>query len=87
MRPDGLLLVTTPNRLTFSPGLEKPVNLREGLPDLFFWGLLCFQFLLLAVRPEDEEIESPSGLLAHNLSVPRHIGIGFQFHGRSWSIR
>ena len=25
-RPDGLLLVTTPNRLTFSPGLETPVN-------------------------------------------------------------
>jgi SAM-dependent methyltransferase len=26
LRPDGTLLVTTPNRLTFSPGLEKPVN-------------------------------------------------------------
>jgi SAM-dependent methyltransferase len=26
LRPDGLLLVTTPNRLTFSPGLDKPVN-------------------------------------------------------------
>jgi SAM-dependent methyltransferase len=26
LRPGGLLLVTTPNRLTFSPGLESPVN-------------------------------------------------------------
>jgi SAM-dependent methyltransferase len=26
LRPGGRLLVTTPNRLTFSPGLEKPVN-------------------------------------------------------------
>jgi SAM-dependent methyltransferase len=26
LRPGGLLLVTTPNRLTFSPGLDKPVN-------------------------------------------------------------
>ena len=26
LRPGGLLLVTTPNRLTFSPGLETPVN-------------------------------------------------------------
>lgn len=26
LRPDGLLLVTTPNRLTFSPGLAEPVN-------------------------------------------------------------
>ena len=27
LRPGGLLLVTTPNRLTFSPGRETPVNL------------------------------------------------------------
>jgi SAM-dependent methyltransferase len=27
LRPGGLLLVTTPNRLTFSPGRDKPVNL------------------------------------------------------------
>jgi SAM-dependent methyltransferase len=26
LRPGGLLLVTTPNRLTFSPGLDTPVN-------------------------------------------------------------
>jgi SAM-dependent methyltransferase len=26
LRPGGLLIVTTPNRLTFSPGLDKPVN-------------------------------------------------------------
>lgn len=26
LRPGGLLLVTTPNRLTFSPGLDEPVN-------------------------------------------------------------
>ncbi len=26
LRPGGLLLVTTPNRLTFSPGLNEPVN-------------------------------------------------------------
>jgi SAM-dependent methyltransferase len=26
LRPGGLLLVTTPNRLTFSPGLENPIN-------------------------------------------------------------
>jgi SAM-dependent methyltransferase len=26
LRPGGLLLVTTPNRLTFSPGLDQPVN-------------------------------------------------------------
>ena len=26
LRPDGLLLVTTPNRLTFSPGLDVPLN-------------------------------------------------------------
>jgi SAM-dependent methyltransferase len=26
LRPGGLLLVTTPNRLTFSPGLESPIN-------------------------------------------------------------
>lgn len=26
LRPGGLLLVTTPNRLTFSPGLETPMN-------------------------------------------------------------
>jgi SAM-dependent methyltransferase len=26
LRPGGRLLVTTPNRLTFSPGLDKPVN-------------------------------------------------------------
>lgn len=26
LRPGGLLFVTTPNRLTFSPGLDKPVN-------------------------------------------------------------
>lgn len=26
LRPDGRLLVTTPNRLTFSPGRETPVN-------------------------------------------------------------
>jgi hypothetical protein len=26
LRRDGLLLVTTPNRLTFSPGLDAPVN-------------------------------------------------------------
>lgn len=26
LRPGGFLLVTTPNRLTFSPGLETPVN-------------------------------------------------------------
>jgi SAM-dependent methyltransferase len=26
LRPGGLLLVTTPNRLTFSPGLEIPLN-------------------------------------------------------------
>lgn len=26
LRPGGLLLVTTPNRLTFSPGLDAPVN-------------------------------------------------------------
>jgi SAM-dependent methyltransferase len=26
LRPGGLLLVTTPNRLTFSPGLDKPLN-------------------------------------------------------------
>ena len=26
LRPDGLLLVTTPNRLTFSPGRDEPVN-------------------------------------------------------------
>lgn len=26
LHPDGLLLVTTPNRLTFSPGLNEPVN-------------------------------------------------------------
>jgi SAM-dependent methyltransferase len=26
LRPGGTLLVTTPNRLTFSPGLEAPVN-------------------------------------------------------------
>jgi SAM-dependent methyltransferase len=26
LRPDGRLLVTTPNRLTFSPGLDEPVN-------------------------------------------------------------
>ena len=26
LRPDGLLLVTTPNRLTFSPGRETPLN-------------------------------------------------------------
>jgi 2-polyprenyl-3-methyl-5-hydroxy-6-metoxy-1,4-benzoquinol methylase len=27
LRPGGLLLVTTPNRLTFSPGLDEPANL------------------------------------------------------------
>jgi SAM-dependent methyltransferase len=27
LRPGGTLLVTTPNRLTFSPGLDKPANL------------------------------------------------------------
>jgi SAM-dependent methyltransferase len=26
LRPGGLLMLTTPNRLTFSPGLDKPVN-------------------------------------------------------------
>jgi SAM-dependent methyltransferase len=26
LRPGGTLLVTTPNRLTFSPGLDEPVN-------------------------------------------------------------
>jgi SAM-dependent methyltransferase len=26
LRPGGLLIVTSPNRLTFSPGLEEPVN-------------------------------------------------------------
>jgi SAM-dependent methyltransferase len=26
LRPGGLLLVTTPNRLTFSPGLDEPLN-------------------------------------------------------------
>ena len=26
LRPGGLLIVTTPNRLTFSPGLDTPVN-------------------------------------------------------------
>lgn len=26
LRPGGLLFLTTPNRLTFSPGLDKPVN-------------------------------------------------------------
>jgi SAM-dependent methyltransferase len=26
LRPGGLFLVTTPNRLTFSPGLDAPVN-------------------------------------------------------------
>jgi SAM-dependent methyltransferase len=26
LRPGGLLLLTTPNRLTFSPGLDRPVN-------------------------------------------------------------
>lgn len=26
LQPDGLLIVTTPNRLTFSPGLDAPVN-------------------------------------------------------------
>lgn len=26
LRPDGLLLVTTPNRLTFSPGRDTPLN-------------------------------------------------------------
>jgi SAM-dependent methyltransferase len=26
LQPGGLLLVTTPNRLTFSPGLDKPIN-------------------------------------------------------------
>lgn len=26
LRPDGRLLVTTPNRLTFSPGLDQPIN-------------------------------------------------------------
>ncbi|HEY2272491.1 MAG TPA: class I SAM-dependent methyltransferase [Jatrophihabitantaceae bacterium] len=26
LRPGGLLLVTTPNRLTFSPGLDAPIN-------------------------------------------------------------
>lgn len=26
LRPGGLLLITTPNRLTFSPGLDAPVN-------------------------------------------------------------
>ena len=26
LRPEGVLLVTTPNRLTFSPGLDAPVN-------------------------------------------------------------
>lgn len=26
LRPDGLLLVTTPNRLTFSPGRDEPLN-------------------------------------------------------------
>jgi 2-polyprenyl-3-methyl-5-hydroxy-6-metoxy-1,4-benzoquinol methylase len=26
LRPDGLLLVTTPNRLTFSPGRDAPLN-------------------------------------------------------------
>lgn len=26
LRPGGLLFVTTPNRLTFSPGLDQPVN-------------------------------------------------------------
>ena len=26
LRPDGRLLVTTPNRLTFSPGLDAPIN-------------------------------------------------------------
>ena len=26
LRPGGRLLVTTPNRITFSPGLERPVN-------------------------------------------------------------
>jgi SAM-dependent methyltransferase len=26
LRPGGLLFVTTPNRLTFSPGLDEPVN-------------------------------------------------------------
>jgi SAM-dependent methyltransferase len=26
LRPGGLLIVTTPNRLTFSPGLDAPVN-------------------------------------------------------------
>lgn len=26
LRPAGLLLVTTPNRLTFSPGLDRPAN-------------------------------------------------------------
>jgi SAM-dependent methyltransferase len=27
LRPGGLLFVTTPNRLTFSPGLDEPANL------------------------------------------------------------
>ena len=27
LRPGGLLIVTTPNRLTFSPGLDEPANL------------------------------------------------------------
>ena len=26
LQPGGLLLVTTPNRLTFSPGLDRPIN-------------------------------------------------------------
>jgi SAM-dependent methyltransferase len=26
LRPDGVLILTTPNRLTFSPGLDRPVN-------------------------------------------------------------
>ena len=26
LRPGGLFMLTTPNRLTFSPGLDKPVN-------------------------------------------------------------
>lgn len=26
LRPEGFLLVTTPNRLTFSPGLDAPIN-------------------------------------------------------------
>lgn len=81
LRPDGALLVSTPNRLTFSPGRETPLNpfhtrelspgeLRELLEAYFSVARLLGVHHGARLRAWEREHAGPGGIVAGQLAGP-----------------